>query len=102
MPSAPTPCTAWRSNCSNRFTDSGYSRPWSARLRAVSGDLRHLADGLCHYDQTAYGGERILYEDIGLEEAAYACGFRTYTHFSRLFKARFGMTPQDFRRSNEL
>ncbi|WP_223869919.1 helix-turn-helix domain-containing protein [Paenibacillus sabuli] len=43
-----------------------------------------------------------MYEDIGLEEAAYACGFRTYTHFSRLFKARFGMTPQDFRRSNEL
>ncbi|MBD2847810.1 helix-turn-helix transcriptional regulator [Paenibacillus sp. IB182496] len=46
--------------------------------------------------------ERVLYDDIGLEEAAYACGFRTYTHFSRLFKARFGMTPQAFKRSNKL
>ena len=31
---------------------------------------------------------------------AYDCGFKDTDHFSRAFKARFGMTPRDFRNSS--
>lgn len=41
--------------------------------------------------------ERMLVEGLSLEEVAYSCGFNTYSHFSRLFAARYGMSPRTYR-----
>ena len=35
-------------------------------------------------------------------EIAYAWGFSNVSHFSRAFKAEFGIGPREFRRSQEL
>ncbi|MNP65007.1 HTH-type transcriptional activator Btr [compost metagenome] len=44
--------------------------------------------------------EHILYDNITLEEAAYACGFTSYTHFSRMFRKRYGLSPSEYRQQN--
>ena len=41
--------------------------------------------------------ERMLVEGMSLEEVAYGCGFNTYSHFSHLFTARYGMSPRKYR-----
>lgn len=41
--------------------------------------------------------ERMLVEGLSLEEVAYGCGFNTYSHFSRTFAARYGMSPRTYR-----
>lgn len=46
--------------------------------------------------------ERMLYDDATLEEISYACGFRTYTHFSRMFRSRYGMSPKEYERNNKV
>lgn len=40
--------------------------------------------------------ERMLYEGMTLQEAAGLCGFANYTHFNRLFRARFRMSPSEY------
>lgn len=40
--------------------------------------------------------ERMLNEGVTLHEVAYLCGFSNYTHFNRLFKSRFGMSPSQY------
>lgn len=44
--------------------------------------------------------EHILYDKMSLEEAAFACGFTSYTHFSRMFRKRFGLSPGEYRQRN--
>ncbi|WP_409518806.1 helix-turn-helix domain-containing protein [Paraburkholderia sp. LEh10] len=39
--------------------------------------------------------ERCVERSIQVSEIAYRCGFSTPAHFSRAFKARYGMTPRD-------
>ncbi|MDF2723949.1 MAG: AraC family transcriptional regulator [Paenibacillus sp.] len=41
--------------------------------------------------------ERMAVEGLSLEEVAYSCGFHTYSHFSRTFSARYGMSPRAYR-----
>ncbi|THF79122.1 helix-turn-helix domain-containing protein [Cohnella fermenti] len=36
---------------------------------------------------------------LTLGQVAEACGFANYTHFNRQFRARFGLTPSEYRRS---
>ncbi|OMF07411.1 hypothetical protein BK127_29270 [Paenibacillus sp. FSL H7-0331] len=42
--------------------------------------------------------ERILIGGSTLQEVSFLCGFANYTHFNRLFRLRFGMTPSEYRR----
>jgi AraC family transcriptional regulator of arabinose operon len=48
----------------------------------------------------AMAKDRIAYDNATLEEIAQACGFPTYSYFSRVFRARFGLSPSEFKRSN--
>lgn len=38
-----------------------------------------------------------VYRHLGISEIAYRCGFVSAAHFSRVFKARFGVTPKTVR-----
>ncbi|MGG1519717.1 AraC family transcriptional regulator [Paenibacillus oryzisoli] len=42
----------------------------------------------------------ILFETSTLEEIAYSSGFGSYTHFSRMFRKRFGVSPSKYRETN--
>ncbi len=53
---------------------------WEARLE-------RCRDGLLSRDKQGWS----------ISEIAFACGFNSSAHFSRAFKARYGMTPRDFR-----
>jgi AraC family transcriptional regulator of arabinose operon len=46
--------------------------------------------------------ERMLYEGLSLEEVAYASGFNTYSHFSRTFASRFGISPKEYRATQNI
>jgi AraC family transcriptional regulator of arabinose operon len=46
--------------------------------------------------------EQIVYDAVSLEEICYSCGFQTYSHFSRAFRNKFGMSPREFKRENKL
>lgn len=41
--------------------------------------------------------ERMLVEGMTLEDVAYGCGFNNYSHFSRSFAARYGMSPRKYK-----
>jgi AraC-like DNA-binding protein len=41
-------------------------------------------------------------EDGTITEIAFASGFNSSTHFSRLFRARYGMTARDWRKRRDL
>lgn len=41
--------------------------------------------------------ERIRFTDLSLETIAGSCGFPTYSYFHKIFKARFGISPKEFR-----
>lgn len=41
--------------------------------------------------------ERIRYGAMSLEQAAASAGFRSYSYFHRVFKARFGVSPRAYR-----
>ncbi|WDH81370.1 AraC family transcriptional regulator [Paenibacillus urinalis] len=41
--------------------------------------------------------ERIIFSPMSLEHVAESSGFNSYTYFHRVFKARFGMSPREFR-----
>lgn len=43
--------------------------------------------------------EHMLVGGSTLEEIAYKTGFGTYIHFSRTFRARFGVSPSEFRKA---
>jgi AraC family transcriptional activator of tynA and feaB len=37
---------------------------------------------------------------LNISEIAYAWGFNDLSHFNRAFRARFGMTPREWRHTN--
>lgn len=41
--------------------------------------------------------ERIRFGSMSLEQAAISAGFRSYSYFHRVFKARFGVSPKAYR-----
>ncbi|MGC1632894.1 MAG: AraC family transcriptional regulator, partial [Gelidibacter sp.] len=41
----------------------------------------------------------IQYTDLPFKAIAHKSGFKSQSHFSRLFKARFGYTPKDLRKN---
>lgn len=42
--------------------------------------------------------ERILFSDTTLQEVAFQCGFANYTHFNRIFRSRFDMSPSTYKK----
>ncbi|MNP16730.1 Arabinose operon regulatory protein [compost metagenome] len=44
--------------------------------------------------------ERVIFSPLSLEHVAETCGFASYTYFHRVFKARFGISPKQFRIAN--
>lgn len=44
--------------------------------------------------------ERLFHNDKSMSEVAYSLGFKYPQHFSRVFKQQVGMTPQEYRLSN--
>ncbi|MEC0089995.1 AraC family transcriptional regulator [Paenibacillus macquariensis] len=44
--------------------------------------------------------ERIIFSPMSLENVAETSGFANYTYFYRVFRARFGMSPKQFRIAN--
>ena len=42
--------------------------------------------------------ERILFSGSTLQDIAYQCGFANYTHFNRLFRSRFQMSPSTYKK----
>jgi AraC-like DNA-binding protein len=44
--------------------------------------------------------ERIFNIDLSISEVAYNLGFKYPQHFTRLFKQKVGMSPQDYRSLN--
>lgn len=53
-----------------------------------------------HFRRMRLAKARVLVDGtaMSLGEIALACGFETYSHFSRRFKAAYGDTPHQFRR----
>jgi AraC family transcriptional regulator of arabinose operon len=45
----------------------------------------------------AIARERILFSRVSLEQAAELAGFQSYSYFHRTFRARFGMSPKEYR-----
>lgn len=43
--------------------------------------------------------ERIRFSSMTLEEAAEASGFRSYSYFHRVFRAKLGMSPRQYRQA---
>lgn len=41
--------------------------------------------------------ERILFSQVSLEQAAEQSGFHSYSYFHRAFRARFGISPKEYR-----
>nr|WP_290428715.1 helix-turn-helix domain-containing protein [Defluviimonas salinarum] len=52
-----------------------------------------------YYRQIRLHKARILIEGskLSLSQVALACGFESHSHFSRVFKNRYGVTPYDVR-----
>ncbi|WP_025028624.1 AraC family transcriptional regulator [Caldalkalibacillus mannanilyticus] len=46
--------------------------------------------------------DRILFSPMSLEQIADLSGFANYTYFHRVFKAKYGMSPRDFRNSRSI
>ncbi|MCU6709922.1 AraC family transcriptional regulator [Paenibacillus sp. J5C_2022] len=42
--------------------------------------------------------ERMLIPGMTLQEIAYQCGFAHYTHFNRLFRSRFQLSPSEYKK----
>lgn len=43
--------------------------------------------------------DRIRYTNMNLEQVAESCGFGSYSYFHKVFKKKYGMSPNDFRQS---
>ncbi|MEF3306353.1 AraC family transcriptional regulator [Paenibacillus sp. GYB003] len=41
--------------------------------------------------------ERILFSKMSLEQISEMCGFNSYTYFYRVFRARYGVSPKEYR-----
>ena len=44
--------------------------------------------------------ERVIFSPLSLENVSETSGFANYTYFHRVFRARFGMSPKQFRIAN--
>ncbi|MFD0959040.1 helix-turn-helix domain-containing protein [Paenibacillus chungangensis] len=42
--------------------------------------------------------ERMLLPGMTLQEIAYQCGFANYTHFNRIFRSRFQLSPSEYKK----
>ncbi len=44
----------------------------------------------------------LLYKNIPIKEIAFRCSFNSFSYFIKRFKMKFGMTPANYRKSNNL
>ncbi|MBR7012886.1 MAG: helix-turn-helix transcriptional regulator [Muribaculaceae bacterium] len=47
-----------------------------------------------------YASNLIVSDDTPLTTIAQRCGFNNLSHFSKMFKQQFGVSPQQYRKSN--
>jgi AraC-like DNA-binding protein len=75
----------------------GFSRRYVHVLLASAGTT--FSDEL--YSARLSRAERLLsdmrYDDLGVAEVAWSCGFNEPSHFTRRFRARYGMPPTAYR-----
>lgn len=77
-----------------------YSRPHLARLVRA-----HCAMSLKEYIndlRLQYAYQAIILTRRPAEEVAWAVGFQSYSHFSRIFKARFSLSPAALRKEHSV
>jgi AraC family transcriptional regulator len=77
---------------------SGFSRAHFLRMfRATTGKTPH------HYLQDIrleHARQQLQSNAASITEIALACGFCSHSHLTRLFRERFGTTPNTFRRAH--
>ena len=44
--------------------------------------------------------ESLIYSEVSIKDLVYQVGFRNISNFNRLFKKRYGMTPEKYRKAN--
>ncbi len=43
--------------------------------------------------------KKLIESNAGISETAFACGFNNFSYFTRAFKEKYGMTPNEFKKS---
>lgn len=77
---------------------SGYSKPQLYRI-AKKGGIRSLNERLTDIRlETAY--KYISCTDEILENISEMIGYKSFSHFNKLFKARYGVTPSELRKTD--
>lgn len=77
---------------------SGYSKPQLYRIAKKCGISRSLNECLSEIRlETAY--KYIVYTDEKLESIAEAVGYRSFSHYNKLFRKRYGVSPAMLRKS---
>jgi AraC family transcriptional regulator len=79
--------------------ESGYSRAHFLRMfRLATGETPH------HYLQRLrldHARRQLEETPASLIEVALDCGFSSHSHFTALFREKFGMTPSRYRRDQK-
>ncbi|SLK07952.1 transcriptional regulator, AraC family [Novosphingobium mathurense] len=81
-----------------------------AIAKSLRVSVRHLHRAFEAADQSVHGTHLAMrleasrktladasLKPLSIKEVAHRCGFRSQSHFSSLFRSRFGMTPKQFR-----
>lgn len=107
-PKASATPPAWVRAARDAVRESGFDRLSLEDIAAAVGKHPvHLAREFRRYFGATIGtyrrhlrlqrAEALLRKNIGLTEVALTCGFASHSHFSRSFKAVYGVTPSQFR-----
>lgn len=78
--------------------ETGYSRAHFLRMfRAATGQTPHqYLLGL----RLENAVQMMKNRSLGLVDVAVACGFSSHTHFTKVFRSRFGVLPSQYRRDS--
>ena len=111
-PATPATPPPWVRAARDAITESGDGR---LSLEDIAADVGrhpvHLAREFRRYYGATIGeyrrrlrlerAEAMLRKNVDLTEVALACGFASHSHFCRVFKAAYGVSPSQFRKSDQ-